>query len=172
MTGRARWAVVGVLLLAAVVLARVGETPYLGLPYTSDEGANKALERLDSYLLRLTYQALVPGYFTYLSSGSTAPATSGFVRMGSADTVSVRNTGNTADLVGVTALTGNIIGINTAGGSGVAISSVPFSLLGTPTASFLYCSDCLAASDPCTGSSTGTFAFRIAVGGTPKWKCL
>lgn len=47
-------------------------------------------------------------------------------------------------------------------------TSVLFANLGTPAAgSWTYCSDCLAASIPCTGASTGAFAFRQAAA----WSC-
>jgi len=47
-----------------------------------------------------------------------------------------------------------------------------FADLGTPgVGTSIYCQDCLAGSDPCSGASTGAWAFRVN-SGTPKWKCL
>jgi hypothetical protein len=49
------------------------------------------------------------------------------------------------------------------------ITSVLFAALGTPAnGSLTFCSDCLAASNPCTGASTGTFAYRM----NGAWKCF
>jgi hypothetical protein len=40
-----------------------------------------------------------------------------------------------------------------------------------PVGSRRYCTDCTAASNPCSGGGSGTFAFRIN-SGAPAWKCL
>jgi len=57
--------------------------------------------------------------------------------------------------------------------NGILLSlTASFASLGTPgIGQMVYCTDCSPASNPCTGASTGTFAFRIN-GGTPAWKCI
>lgn len=45
--------VVVLCLLTVLALAKPGETPFLGLPFTGHEGTDKALTKLDSYLVFL-----------------------------------------------------------------------------------------------------------------------
>ena len=48
------------------------------------------------------------------------------------------------------------------------LGPVVLASLGTPAnGTVSYCSDCLVASDPCTGSSTGAMAFRL----NGRWRC-
>jgi hypothetical protein len=56
-----------------------------------------------------------------------------------------------------------------AGNSGVTLVSTAFAGLGTPTnGTVYYCSDCAAASNPCTGAGTGAMAVRQ----NGAWKCF
>ena len=44
----------------------------------------------------------------------------------------------------------------------LTIASATFSSLGTSSnGTFVYCSDCVKGSHPCSGSGAGTFAFRV-----------
>jgi hypothetical protein len=54
------------------------------------------------------------------------------------------------------------------GAGGITTSTIAFASLPAATnGTMLYCSDCTVASSPCTGSSTGAMAFRVA----GAWRC-
>jgi hypothetical protein len=116
-------------------------------------------------------------FYGSLISATANQASAGQVRLASSDAIHFRNSLNTGDVValghsGNEVLTlGTTGGVNSAGSAkGIAIPIVTLGTLpSTPLSGTLtYCSDCLKGSNPCTGGSSGTFAFNLD--GT--WVCF
>jgi hypothetical protein len=80
-------------------------------------------------------------------------------------------TGNVLGAGGPIQILYGIPGASSTSYGDVVLGNRTFANLGTPAGgngSVVYCTDCLKASNPCTGASTGTFAYRV----NGAWACF
>lgn len=137
--------------------------------YAFSAQANTGIWRRGTSLLTFSTNGVARGEFNStngfaLSAGLPYAWTSGAVDATALDTGISRTAaatfafgnGTQASTTGSVALTS------------LVVTTTLFASLGTPAnGTWVYCSDCLANSTPCTGSSTGAFAKRLA----GAWDC-